>query len=110
MRLNTAVNSAPLNQCVECDEVITNPICTECLAERMRLVVGEHDALLAQQIQGIEIEGGTDCLFCGKSMALCAHCFSRETYEFLQENNPSLAAEFASRFDFDVRQELAEFV
>jgi hypothetical protein len=76
----------------------------------MRVVVEEHDPALAQLIQGIEIEGGTTCLFCGKNMALCAHCFSRETYEFLQENNPTLAAEFASRFDFDVRKELVEFV
>ena len=76
----------------------------------MRMVVEEHDWGLAQQIQGIAIEGATHCLFCGKSMALCAHCFSKETYEFLQENNPALAAEFASRFDFDVRKELVEFV
>ncbi len=76
----------------------------------MRLVVEEHDPALAQQIQGIEIEGGTTCIFCGKSMALCAHCFSLETYEFLQEKSPGLAAEFASRFDFDVRKELVEFV
>ncbi len=104
------ISSAPFNLCIECDEVITNPICTECLAERMRIVVEEQEPQLAQQIQGLAIEGETICLFCGKKMAVCAHCFSRETYEFLQEQNPMLAAEFASRFDFDVRKELTEFI
>ncbi len=103
-------STAPFNQCVECDEVITNPLCSECLAENMRLVVEEHDPFLAEKIQGIAIEGDTTCIRCGNRMALCAHCFSMETYEFLQEQNEGLAAEFASRFDFDVRKELVEFI
>lgn len=101
---------APQNRCIECDEIITNPICTECLAERMRIVVEEFDSELAQQIHGFNVEGETHCIRCGKSMALCAHCFSRDIYEFISEKDHHLAAEFASRFDFDVRRELKDFI
>ncbi len=100
---------APLNLCAECDEIITNPICTECLADRMRLVVGENNPALAQQIQGFPLDGGINCLRCGKSMAICAHCFSKDIYEFLREENSPIAPEFASRFDFDIRRELVDF-
>lgn len=101
-----ATVEAPFNRCVECDEVITNPLCSECLAERMRLVISEHDPILAEQIHGLPIDGNTSCISCGKNMGLCAHCFSRDVYDYIHENNPSLAEEFLSRFDFDLRREL----
>lgn len=100
---------APLNLCVECDEIITNPICTECLADRMRTVVAEQDPMLAAEIRGFELEGETQCILCHKNMAICAHCFSKDMYEFLQEKNSGLAADFASRFDFEIRRDLVDF-
>ena len=99
---------APFNLCMECDEVITNPICSECLAERMKVMIQEHDQKLAQKISGHAMEGGSRCIFCGKGMTLCAHCFSKEVYEYLQDENPTLAREFANRFDFDLRRAIIE--
>ena len=98
---------APFNMCVECDEVITNPICSDCLAKTMQVMVAEYDQQLAKEIVGFSMEEGvTTCIHCGKSMSLCAHCFSLDIYEFLQEKRPDIAEEFVSRFDFDLRQEL----
>ena len=94
------------NSCVECNQIITNPICAECLADRMRIMIHEYNPKLAREIVGCNISGDTHCLFCGKGMALCAYCFSRGIYDFLEEKNPELAQEFASRFDFELRQEL----
>ncbi len=91
--------------CVECDDVITNPICPECLAERMRETVQEHNASLANKIRGIAIDGATKCLFCGKSMGLCAFCFSKDVYEFILEVEPALASEFMSQFNFGLREQ-----
>ncbi len=105
----TSMNYAPFSRCVECDEVITNPICSECLASSMRLVVQEHDTEAAKLIVGIDIEGDTTCIQCGKNMGLCAHCFSKDIYEFLQETNQRVAREFASRFDFQIRSKITEF-
>ena len=104
-----SMNFAPFNRCAECDEVITNPICSDCLAARMRIMVGEYDFKLAAEIHGAEIDGNTTCIKCGIRMGLCAHCFSKDIYEFLQEQNPKLALEFAGKFDFDLRQKLTDF-
>ncbi|MBS3123981.1 hypothetical protein J4437_05095 [Candidatus Woesearchaeota archaeon] len=98
----------PFNLCIECDEVITEPICAECLAERMRSFVEEHDSKLAAKIQSSVIEDGeSECIFCSKKMNLCAYCFSREIYDFLVEKKPhdeELIEDFVSRFDFDLRR------
>ncbi len=102
------MNTAPFSRCVECDEIISNPLCSECLAERMRMVVQVERPDLAAEINGFRIEGDTTCISCGKGMGLCAHCFSKGIYEFLQENDSSLAKEFANQFDFNLRT-LADF-
>lgn len=103
MRWNT-----PFNRCVECDEVITNPVCPNCLAQKMRIFISQHNKILAKQISGFSSEEGeTSCILCGKKMSLCAHCFSKDIYEFLEEKNSELAKEFLNHFDFDLRESLA---
>jgi len=96
---------APFHRCMECDEVITNPLCTDCLSKEMQIMIGEYDFELAKQIKGFNVEGSTTCIFCRNKMSLCAHCFSKDVYTFLREVNPCLAKEFLSRFDFDLRRE-----
>ncbi len=105
---------------MECDEIITNPVCADCLAPRMRLFVEGHDPAMAALVQGFASsslfnddgsndEESTYCIFCRKSISLCAHCFSKEVHDMIQEQNQSLAAEFASLFDFNLRGEVAAF-
>lgn len=100
------IKQSPFNRCVECNEIITNPLCTMCLAERMAMVVGEYDQKLAKAIKGIDVEGDTRCISCGRHMGVCAHCFSKDVYEFLAEKKPAVAEEFLSQFDFDLRREM----
>ncbi len=92
------------SRCMECDDVITNPLCAHCLAEKMRMVVGITNKTLAKNIVGFSSEGSTTCLQCGDHMALCAHCFSKDIYEYVQENDPQLAKDFIRHFDFDLRR------
>lgn len=102
------MKTAPFSRCVECDEIISNPLCSECLAERMRMVIQVPRPDLAPEITGFAIDGDVTCISCGQGMGLCAHCFSRSIYEYLQENDISLAREFANQFDFNLRT-LADF-
>lgn len=102
------VSRAPFHQCVECDDIITNPICGDCLAKEMRVMLQEYDPALAETISYFAIEGEMQCIFCKQKMALCAHCFSKDVHEYLKEKNPTLASEFVSRFDFDLRQNLPQ--
>lgn len=90
--------------CAECGDVITNPVCSDCLATQMRIMVGEKDPELAREIESVSISGRSRCMHCGKKMGLCAHCFSRDIYFFLEEKNPKIALEFLGCFDFGVRE------
>ena len=97
------------NNCIECDECITNPICAQCLAEKMRAMVGEQSPELAKNIHGIHLDGATQCILCKRGMALCAHCFTKDIHEYLAENDEDLAKEFLGRFDFELRKALVDF-
>jgi hypothetical protein len=100
------MKNAPFNRCVECFDVITNPICSGCLTEQMKQMVGEYNQQLAENINFYPMGGDTICISCGKGTGLCAHCFSKDIYYYLLENDVSLAAEFMARFDFDLRREI----
>lgn len=97
---------APFHRCIQCNEVITNPLCASCLARSMAISVGEHNLKLAKMIEGFKVEGDTSCISCGEKMGLCAHCFSKGIYEFLLERKPDIAATFLGHFDFELRREL----
>ncbi|PIZ51794.1 hypothetical protein COY27_02365 [Candidatus Woesearchaeota archaeon CG_4_10_14_0_2_um_filter_33_13] len=101
---------AAQNRCIECDDIITNPICPQCLAKKMRLVVSEVNPEMAEKINGIDLDDGeTTCILCKRNMSLCAHCFSKDIYEMLVANNYPATKEFLSRFDFFLRRELSDY-
>ncbi len=103
------MSRVPFEACIDCQEAITNPVCPNCLAEQMKVFVGETNDGLASYIYGANIEGSTQCISCQQGMGLCAHCFSRDIYCFILENDMLLAKEFKARFDFDLRRKLADF-
>lgn len=96
-------------RCADCDDIISNPICPECLMQQMQVFLNETDPKLSKEvISNVDIEGDIKCLSCGKGMGLCAHCFSKSVYEILNEKNPDLAEEFLGRFDYDIRESMIE--
>jgi len=96
-------------KCTLCAETITNPICPDCLTSRVFSWLNEINPKLAQKVRifDIEIEEGTRCLFCSKKMNICAHCVSRDVFDFLAEENKEISKEFAARFDFEIRKSLS---
>ncbi len=97
---------AAQNRCVECDDIITNPVCPNCLAAQMMVMVGEYDQQLVEYVKGINVSGATKCIICNNPMGLCAHCFSKDVYQLLRSKNEPLSKEFLQRFDFDLRREM----
>ena len=97
---------AAQHRCVECDAIITNPVCPHCLATQMMVMVGEYDPQLVDFIKGISIDGETKCIICNAKMGLCAHCFSKDMYRFLNSKDEKIGKEFLQRFDFELRREL----
>ena len=95
--------NAVFHRCIDCSEVISNPVCSECLGKQMKQVLGEIDPSLPNKIVTSNFAGDTHCIGCGSEMGLCAHCFSRDVYEQIKDVNEAAAEEFLARFDYDLR-------
>lgn len=90
-------------KCIECRESITNPICPVCLAKEMK----NWKPSIRKYLTTPEYNNnGVNCLICGKGMSICAHCFCRDVYDDLMEEEPEIAEEFVDMFDFRLREEL----
>ncbi len=90
-------------KCIVCREGITNPICPECLAKEIGYWRPELKTSLATPAASAE---SVRCMFCGKGMSICAHCYSRDIYDLIEEEFPWLAEEFIERFNFGLKEEL----
>jgi len=88
--------------CIVCREGITNPICPECLAKEAIYWKPELEDTLTTPTS----RGTVRCIFCGKGMDLCAHCYSMDIYDIIKEKYPELAEEFIRNFDFGLKEEL----
>ena len=89
--------------CIICQEGITNPICPECLAKEIEYWRPELKTSLAMPGSW----GKVRCMFCGKGMNICAHCYSKDIYDLIKEEFPWLAEEFIEKFDFGLKEELS---
>jgi hypothetical protein len=90
--------------CIECQEGITNPICPECLAREMK---SWKPSLRIWDTDVSYEHGKVRCIFCGKRMGICAHCFSKDMYSIIVEKYPELAEEFIDTFNYGLREELS---
>ena len=88
--------------CIICREGITNPICPECIAKEVIHWKPELRGYLDTPVS----RGETHCIFCGKSMSICAHCYSMDIFDLVLENYPEEAADFIETFDFGLKEEL----
>ncbi len=91
------------HRCIDCQEIISNPVCSECLSLQMKQMLGEIDPNLPEKIVTCNFSGDTHCIGCGNEMGLCAHCFSKDVYEQIKDLNTIAAEEFLARFDYDLR-------
>ena len=94
-------------QCIECREGITNPICPDCLAREMESWHPEMKSiLLTPDTEDTYVGEGVRCIFCGRLMSICAHCYSRDIYDYIVEAEPEMAEEFIDIFNFGLKEEL----
>ncbi len=89
-------------ECVECSQVITQPICAVCIASEMREWLRESKPELVGRVFALKgYHSDVNCVLCGSPMNLCSYCFTKEVLETLKEN-PELLAEFITFFNFDL--------
>ena len=95
-------------QCIQCQEGITNPICPECLAREIAIWRPELKTVISKPFTDdtYSAEDYVNCLFCGREMSICAHCYTKEAYESVLFWYPEYAEEFIDTFNYGLREEL----
>lgn len=92
--------------CVQCGEVITNPICIECLEREMEHWLMEYRPKLISFIRDTTkcfrsyTHDVMSCVICGKNMNICAHCYVKEISCLIKSNR--LMKEFLTQFNYDL--------
>ena len=94
------------NSCIQCNQVITNPVCAHCLEksvkdwlyQRKPSVIPMLESISKEYITGFE---ETHCVSCGRLMNLCSYCYTVELFDILKVNAPELVEEFVTFFHFD---------
>jgi hypothetical protein len=100
-------------KCIICDEGITNPICPNCLEREIISWVGELKPSLIPLLRNIKQNvttfnhENTNCIICKQDMNVCPHCYCKEIYMWLFENDHiELANKFLNHFNFELIYEL----
>lgn len=92
--------------CTICEEAVTNPICSECLAEQMRHWLKQRNMTSEVVEDSLKIFKGlpeiSKCVLCGSNMTVCRHCFAKEVYDELKFTNPEMEEEFMRMFNYEI--------
>ncbi len=92
--------------CVICAEVITNPICVDCLEREMEHWLMDKKPKLVSLIRDTTksfksyTHYVTTCIICGNNMNVCVHCYAKEISEFIGSNR--LTKEFLTQFNYNL--------
>ncbi|MBU0471313.1 MAG: hypothetical protein KKF89_05880 [Nanoarchaeota archaeon] len=95
-----------MNECVLCKEIITNPVCIECIEREIEAWLYEVKPELIEELKTKTTEisvdtGETNCILCHDSMSICTYCYTSHIFEWLKTRVPELIREFRKFFDFN---------
>lgn len=96
-------------ECVICGDVITTPICADCLGREVEAWLRDNRPELIKDIRividtfGSFTHKATKCVVCGSQMSICPHCVSMDILMLLRTKDIELAKEFKWLFNFDLR-------
>ncbi|MFH1399657.1 MAG: hypothetical protein ABIG95_06110 [Candidatus Woesearchaeota archaeon] len=91
--------------CVRCGDVITSPICAECLEKEMEAWLQSRAPKLVPIIRSFVAaektgEELTHCILCGEHISSCGFCFTKDVLAFLEEQQPELIESFMEHFGY----------
>ena len=95
----------PDKRCLICNEVISNPICPECINKEIRDWLVDKEIDLISNTNEI---GSTKCVICGKNIGICPSCYTSEIYDIIKKKYPSLQQQFKTFFNYELRHNLVE--
>lgn len=91
-----------MSECVMCEEIVTNPLCLDCVNKGIEQWLSENDLPSFELgLFGTEQQG---CIRCNKSIDVCLYCHTKQVYEWLktQKTDKNKLAEFIEFFHFDL--------
>ena len=80
-----------MQECVVCEQVITNPLCVDCLGEEIKswLVEKGKSSSIIKRLdlftQSLHSSEGVSCVHCKGKTRVCPSCYTKEVYELLKE-------------------------
>ena len=91
-------------QCQICNEVVTNPVCVECLYKEMEQWLLETKPTLIKDVKEVVsiysvMPSISRCVLCNHDMTVCRHCFTKEIFTIIQDY-PELEEDFLRQFDY----------
>lgn len=97
--------------CVICQEAITNPVCPDCLQREIEHWLVDVNPSLVSNLRDYTgifdayTQKGVDCVICGRDMRVCAHCFCKDIYQLFRDKLGQKADDFLFSFNFELNQE-----
>jgi len=93
-----------MSECILCDDVITNPVCMECLEKQTKSWLYEVRPKLVDEFKTVASEipfatGNTICILCKHDMSVCPYCYTKHILTWLKAY-PELVEEFKFFFNF----------
>jgi len=94
-----------MEECVLCEEIITNPICIDCVENEMEMWLVERRPSLIGELQTKTNEinlshRGTNCIICKNDMSICTICYRKHIFTWISRY-PELLSEFKVFFTLD---------
>jgi len=99
--------------CVLCRDVITNPVCADCLEVEITTWLNEVRSDLVDEFRSISNDfklntfDSSKCVICGNSMSICAYCYTEHILSWLLDKiqDTDLIREFMQFFNFDLEHQ-----
>ena len=95
-------------KCVACKDVITNPICPECLEEGIGSWLAGVKPKISHQLRSktfeVDTVGDVKCIKCKRSRGLCPYCYTKHIFSWLRTEHSELALTFLEIFNFDLER------
>ena len=101
-----------MQECVLCEEYITNPLCPDCIADQVSTWLREVKPELVEELRKetkkltLSIFNENKCIKCKGFMDICTYCYTEHVFYWLksQETQSDATNEFVKFFHFDLER------
>ncbi|MCC7575007.1 hypothetical protein KO361_05425 [Candidatus Woesearchaeota archaeon] len=97
-----------MQECVLCEEYITNPLCPECIGAQIKtwLLEAKPELIDLLDLETSKLSqhlfNKNFCISCKKDMDVCSYCYTEHVLEWLEDKlSKELLSDFVKFFHYD---------